>query len=78
LVPVRLIAHPSLTPARESVIRFEYFNDTAARVETCRGALVSYFIQDVRAATDIRKQLPPDYQIAVDNIDEVLPWLFPA
>ena len=78
LVPVRLIAHPQLTPAQESVIRFENFNDTAARVETCRGALVSYFIQDARAATDINKQRPPDYQLAVDNIDEVRPWLFPA
>lgn len=78
LVPVRLIAHPGLNANQESVIRFEYFNDTAARVETCRGALVSYFIQDVRAAVDVQKQLPPDYQIAVNNIDEVRPWLFPA
>lgn len=77
-VRVRLVAHPDLTPEQESLIRFEYFGNTAARVETCRGALVSYFIQDVRAATDVRKQLPPDYQLAVDNIEEVKPWLFPS
>ena len=77
-VPVRLVAHPDLTPEQESLIRFEYFGNTAARVETCRGALVSYFIQDVRAATDVKKQRPPDYQLAVANLEEVKPWLFPT
>lgn len=77
-VQVRLVAHPKLTPDQESLIRFEYFNNTAARVDTCRGALVSYFIQDVRAATDIKTQQPPEYQLAVANIEEVRPWLFPG
>lgn len=77
-VPVRLVAHPKLSPGQEALIRFEYFGNTAARVETCRGALVSYFIQDARAATDVSKQLPPDYQLAVANLDEVKPWLFPS
>ncbi len=77
-VPVRLVAHPDLTPEQEALIRFEYFNHTAARVDTCRGALVSYFIQDVRAAVDPAKQRPPDFQMAVTNIEEVRPWLFPS
>ncbi len=77
-VRVRLVAHPDLTPDQESLIRFEYFGSTAARVETCRGALVSYFIQDVRAAVDVKKQRPPDYQLAVANLEEVKPWLFPT
>lgn len=77
-VPVRLVAHPDLTPEQEALIRFEYFNNTAARVDTCRGALVSYFIQDVRAAIDPAKQQPPDFQMAVANIEEVRPWLFPS
>jgi len=76
-VRVRLTAHPDLSPEQESVIRFEYFKNTAARVVVCRGALVNYFIQDVRAAVDIKKQCPPEYQLAVSNIKEVKPWLFP-
>lgn len=75
---VRLVAHPNLTHEQESLIRFEYFGNTSARVETCRGALVGYFIQDVRAAIDIEKQRPPDYQLAVANIEEVKQWLFPS
>lgn len=76
-VPVRLVAHPDLTLDQQSLIRFEYFNDTASRVETCRGSLVNYFIQDIRAAIDAKTQRPPDFQLAVANIQEVMPWLFP-
>lgn len=67
-----------LTPEQEELIRFEYFNGTSARVETCRGALVGYFIQDMRAALDPGKQRPPDYQLAVANDKEVSRWLFPG
>jgi hypothetical protein len=77
-VPVRLIAHPDLSPEQESLIRFEYFNDTAARITTCRGPLVQYYIQDVRAAVDVKTQRPPDYQLAVANIKEIRQWLFPS
>lgn len=33
-VRVRLVAHPDLTKDQETVIRYEYFNNTAARVDT--------------------------------------------
>jgi hypothetical protein len=78
MVKVRLIAHPLLTTDQQDLIRCEYFNNTAARVDTCRGALVAYFIQDVRAALSPKEQRPPDYQLAVANLDEVRPWVFPA
>jgi len=74
---VRLVAHPDLTPEQKSLIRFEYFGNTTTRVETCRGALVNYFIQDACAATDVKKQHLPDCQLAVANLEEVKPWLFP-
>jgi WYL domain len=78
LVHVRLVAHPELTQDQQSLVRFEYFQKTTSRMDTCRGALVSYYIQDVRAATDIKSQHPPEYQLAVENIKEVRPWLFSA
>ena len=77
-VPVRLIAHPDLSREQELLIRFEYFNKTAARVTTCRGPLVQYYIQDVRAAVDVNTQRPPEYQLAVENIKEIRQWLFPS
>jgi len=75
-VPVRLIAHPELSIEQEALIRFEYFQGTSARVTTCRGPLVSYYIQDIRAAVNIKTQRPPDYQLAVENMKEVSRWLF--
>jgi hypothetical protein len=77
-VEVFLIPHPHLTPKQEEVVRFENFGDTSARRQTCRAALVAYLIQDLRAATDPDRQRPPDYQIAVANIEELRPWLFPT
>jgi len=78
MVKVRLVAHSLLTPEQQEVIRFEYFNGTSARVDTCRGALVSYYLQDVRAALKPNEQRPPDYQLTVENLDEVMPWVFPS
>lgn len=75
-VKVRLVAHPELSPEQARVIQAEYFNGTSSRVETCRAALVPYFIQDVRAAMDTEIQRAPDYQIAVENKEEVAPWVF--
>lgn len=76
LLDVRLIAHPALHQDQQDMIRFEYFSNTAARVERCRAAMAAYFIQDIRAATDPTKQLPPEYQLAVENMEELRPWLF--
>jgi hypothetical protein len=76
LLDVRLIAHPALNQSQQNMIRFEYFSNTVARVEQCRAAMVSYFIQDLRAATDPSKQLPPDYQLAIENVEELQKWMF--
>jgi predicted DNA-binding transcriptional regulator YafY len=75
-VTVRLIAHPELSPEQSRVIQAEYFKGTSSRVETCRAALVPYFIQDVRAAMDTQTQHAPEYLIAVENAREVSKWLF--
>lgn len=75
-VPIRLVAHPQLSHAQEIVIRREYFSGTAALVHTCRAALVNYLIQSLRAAVDAEKQTPPDYQLAISNVEELRPWLF--
>lgn len=75
-VKVRLIAHPELSLEQESVIRFEYFANTSARITTCRGPIVNYFIKEVGAAIDIQKQRPPEYLLAVGNVEEISKWLF--
>lgn len=65
-----------LTKEQADVIRFEHFDNTASLTQSCRAVLISYFIQDIKAAVDVAKQTPPDYQLAVENFDEVKVWLF--
>lgn len=76
ILQVRLIAHPRLSAAQQLVVRNEYFNGASARVESCRAALLSYMVQELMAATDLERQSPPDYQLAIENIEECRQWLF--
>lgn len=78
VVKVRIEAHPKLTPGQQDLVRSEYFDGTAARVHSCRGALFPYLVQEFRLAMDVTKELPPEYQLAVENVEEVRKWLFPA
>lgn len=75
-VKLALVPHPELPVEQADVIRFEFMNGTAALVETCRAPLVQYFIQDLRAATNVKTQRPPDYQLAVQNVEDIKQWLF--
>ena len=77
MVKIRLVAHPELSFEQQDLVRFEYFNNTSARVETCRGALVAYLLQELRVALDPQRQRPPDYLLAVPNSKDIKPWLFP-
>lgn len=77
-VKVSLIAHPALSFQQQALVAQEYFAGTPGRRETCRGPLVPYFIQEVRAAVDLAHQVPPDFQLAVSNVEECRPWMFPA
>ncbi|KWO45438.1 hypothetical protein WT97_14540 [Burkholderia sp. MSMB1459WGS] len=76
VLQVRISAHPRLDPAQQSVVRNEYFNGASARIESCRAALLNYMVQELMAATDIHRQIPPDYQLAVENAEECRQWLF--
>ncbi|MDD2919694.1 WYL domain-containing protein [Rhodoferax sp.] len=78
VVKVRIQAHPNLTHEQQDLVRSEYFDGTAARVHSCRGALLPYLVHELRLALDVTKELPPEYQLAVENVDEVRKWLFPA
>ena len=78
IVPVSFVAHPQLTLEQQQVVRDEFFWGTAARMENCRGALVAYLIQELRASIDQERERPPDFQLFVENIKECKRWLFPS
>jgi hypothetical protein len=78
LVDMRLVPHPDLTSEQKQMIRAEYFGRSTARVETVRAALVPYVIHDLRAATDLIEQPPPEFQLYVSNIEHLGKWLMPV
>jgi hypothetical protein len=78
VVKVQLVAHPALNESQRKLVEFEYFSGTAARADLCRAALLSYYIQDIRAALDVEKERPPEYQLSVFNKEELSQWLFPG
>jgi predicted DNA-binding transcriptional regulator YafY len=78
VVKVRIHAHPKLTPSQQDLVRIEYFDGTSVRVHSCRGAMLPYLVQELRLAIDTTKDVPPEYQLAVENVDEVHKWLSPT
>lgn len=75
-VDLRLVAHRRLSLEQQAVVRKECFGGTMGRRLKVRGCLVSYVIQDVRAALTPERELPPEFQLEVGNPDDLAPWLF--
>ncbi len=76
IIQVRLVAHRGLSADQQLVVRNEYFQGTMARRLSVRACLAQYVIQDLRAATNPEREVPPEYQIEITNTAEVARWLF--
>ena len=76
-VDIRIAPHPGLTREQVNVIRAEYFPGASARKISCRGALAPYVIHALRAAIDLEREAPPDYQLHVTNAQSLREHLFP-
>lgn len=75
-VKVRIAPHRGLTADQAEVVKAELLGGAAKRVVVVRSCLAAYVIQELRAATDIGAQKPPDYQIEVPNAAELKDILF--
>lgn len=76
LVEIRFIPHQALTKEQQQVVRDECFAGTMAMRSKIRACLLQYVIQDLRAATDPTRQLPPEFQLEVANVVALKPYLF--
>ena len=72
-MPLRLIAHTTLSAAQQKIVKGEFFQGTSALVLKCRAALVPYMIQAYRAAVDPTVQRPPQYLLQVDRPERLPP-----
>lgn len=72
---LELVAHPALTLEQQDMIADEYFGGAKSLCLKVRQCLAAYIVQDLRLSTDRGKQVPPEYQLLVNNTS-TLPPLF--
>lgn len=77
LVPLKIVAHPSFDGERQQLMRREYFAGRASTVLRVRKALAGYVIQDLRLATDLERDRPPQFQLYLEN-SQTLGGEFPS
>lgn len=71
---LRLAAHRGLSPNQQKVVRDEFFGGMKGRRLGVRVALAQYVIQDIRAALDPEKEVPPEYQLELVNPEDLQKW----
>lgn len=67
MLMIELTAHRKLSGQQQAVVRAENFGGLKTRRLPIRACLAQYVIQDVRAAVDPEKEVPPEFQIEVIN-----------
>lgn len=63
--------HPNLNLDQQRMIRREYFGGTSGRLVTVRKALEMYTVRHLEVATDIQRQLPPEFLLAIVRRKEI-------
>ena len=76
VVTIELAAHRKLTRQQQEVIRGENFGGLENRRLQVRACLAQYVIQDLRAAIDPEKEVPPAFQIEIINAENLATALF--
>jgi predicted DNA-binding transcriptional regulator YafY len=76
VVMIELAAHRKLSIQQQQVVRGENFGGLENRRLPVRACLAQYVIQDLRAAIDPDKEVPPEFQIEVTNPDQLKRTLF--
>ncbi|MEJ6002691.1 helix-turn-helix transcriptional regulator [Paucibacter soli] len=66
-VTLKVVAHPALGEGNQRLLRREYFGGKASMALRVRKALASYVVQDLRLATDVARDQPPQFQLYLEN-----------
>lgn len=67
VVDLLIAPHPALSEDQKKMIAGEFFPGAASLRLKARECLAPYIVQDFRLATDWRRQVPPEYQLALLN-----------
>lgn len=68
-VNMKVVAHPDFAEKHRQLLRREYFAGKSAMNLRVRKALASYVVQDLRLATDPKRDRPPQFQLYLENAE---------
>lgn len=71
MVDLRLVPHPNLTEAQQNLIASEMFPGARVKRLRVRHCLAMYVLQDLRVAVDLKRDLPPEFQLALASPAEI-------
>lgn len=70
-VNLKVVAHPEFGEEHQRLLRREYFAGKASLNLRVRKALASYVVQDLRLATDLKRDRPPQFQLYLKNSESL-------
>lgn len=70
-VNLKVVAHPDFGEEHQWLLRREYFTGKASMNLRVRKALASYVVQDLRLATDLKRDRPPQFQLYLENAESL-------
>jgi hypothetical protein len=70
-VTLKIVAHPEFGDEHQRLLRREYFAGKASISVRVRKALASYVVQDLRLATDLKRDRPPHFQLYLENAESL-------
>lgn len=75
-IEVIIKPHHLLSSDQTNLISYEYCASQNETTLKTRIAILNYLLLDLMIATDPKKQLPPQYQLEVVNLDEIKKYIF--
>ncbi len=70
-VTLKVVAHPEFGEEHQRLLRREYFAGKQSMSLRVRKALASYVVQDLRLATDLKRDRPPHFQLYLENAESL-------
>lgn len=68
-INLKIVAHPAFSEEHHRLLRWEYFAGKTSMSLRVRKALASYVVQDLRLATDLKRDRPPHFQLYLENAE---------
>jgi len=70
-INLKIVVHPEFSEEHQRLLRWENFAGKTSMNLRVRKALASYVVQDLRLATDLKRDRPPQFQLYLNNAENL-------